>query len=250
MSIKLEDLKQKWPHGDKFLKQMREKLGPKIIVAFSTGKDAVAMSIELMRHFEEVIPFSCYYVPGLRIMEDAIEYYEENLFKRKIIRAPHPVFIEWLSAFRYQTPESAKEIARSGLPQSLSFEAIVRDLAEEHGLEDQKGMYAVGARSGEFFTRAVMCSKSGGIQAARRQWWPVWHMTKADVLNTIKGSNLAISREYELFATSFCGLDYGFMSQFAKHEPEDFETIKRWFPLIELELHRFDRQSKQGATSR
>lgn len=241
MSIKIVDLKKRWPHGDAFLSEMRERLGPRIVVAFSTGKDAVAMAIELMRHFEDVIPFSCYYIPGLRIMEDAIDYYEDRLFKREIIRAPHPVFIEWLSSFRYQTPDTAREIAASGLPDRLTFQEIVSDIAEANGLPGDV-LYAVGARAGEFFTRAVMCSKTGGVQAARRQWWPIWHMTRADVLATIRRSGLAISREYDLFHTSFCGIDYAFMSQLKKHEPEDWETVKRWFPLIELELLRFDRQ--------
>ncbi len=245
MSIKVEDSKKRFPWGDKFLEQMRERLGPKIIVAFSSGKDAVAMAVELNRHFEELIPFCCYYVPGLRIMDEALSYYEDKLFKRPIIRAPHPVFIEWMAGFRYQTPEGARQIARMGLPETLSFRDIVNDLAEEHGI-DRGVPYALGARAGEFFTRAVMCSKSGGLQSGKGQWWPIWQMNRAEVLATIEGAGLALSREYDLFHSSFCGLDFGFMSQIAKHEPEDWATIKLWFPLIEAELLRFERHRHEA----
>lgn len=241
MSIKTEDLKKRWPWGDAFLRQMRERIGPRAIVAFSSGKDAVAMSVVMKPYFDELIPFCCYYVPGLKIMDEALAYYEERLFKRPIIRAPHPVLIEWLTQFRYQTPESARLIARANLPAQYTFIDLVNDIIETEGLEPGS-LYAVGARSGEFFTRAVMCSKTGGLQAQRRQWWPVWHMTRNEILDTIEASGLAISREYELFHTSFCGLDYGFMSQLRNNEPDDWETVKHWFPLIEAELWRFERQ--------
>lgn len=246
MGITVAESKRKFAWGEPFIKQMRERLGPKAILAFSSGKDAVAMAIAMKPHFDEIIPFCCYYVPGLKIMDEALAYYEDKLFGREIIRAPHPVFIEWLSGFRYQTPEGAKQIARSGLPASLSFRDIVRDVAEQNGI-DEKAPYAIGARAGEFFTRGVMCAKSGGIQASKGQWWPIWHMTRAEVLETIEDAGLALSREYDLFHSSFCGLDYGFMSQIKKHEPEDWETVKRWFPLIDAEIWRFDRQ--QGATA-
>lgn len=242
MSIKVADSKAKFAHGEPFLKQMRERLGTKAILAFSSGKDAVAAAIVMKRHFEEVIPFCCYYVPGLKIMDEALAYYEDKLFKRSIIRAPHPVFIEWLSDFRYQTPQSAKDIARAGLPSSLSFADIVRDIAQEHGI-DAKAPYAIGARAGEFFTRAVMCSKSGGLQPGKRQWWPIWELTRNEVLQTIEGAGLALSREYDLFHSSFCGLDYAFVSQIKRHAPEDWVTLQHWFPLIEAELLRFERGS-------
>ena len=245
MSIKTEDLKKRWPWGDKFLRQMRERIGPRAIVAFSSGKDAVAMSVTMKPYFDELIPFCCYYVPGLRIMDEALAYYEERLFERPIIRAPHPVLMQWLTEYRYQSPESARLIARAQLPQNYSFLNIVNSIIEDEGLESGS-LYAMGARSGEFFTRAVMCSKSGGIQAQRRQWWPVWQMNRNEILDTIEGAGLAISREYELFHTSFCGLDFGFMDQLAKHEPDDYAQVKRWFPLIDAERIRFLRNSSRA----
>ena len=240
MGIKIVDSKARWPWGDAFLAQQREKLGPKAILAFSSGKDAVAMAIVMKRHFEDLIPFCCYYVPGLKIMDEALDYYEDKLFKRPIIRAPHPVLLEWLRQYRYQTPETAKLISRAELPDQWSFLNIVDDIAEREGLPERTP-YALGARAGEFFTRLVMCSKTGGLQLQRRQWWPIWEMNRAEALKTIEDEGLALSREYELFHSSFCGLDYGFMSQLKAHEPDDWKTVKQWFPLIDAELLRFER---------
>lgn len=242
MSLKLVDLKKQWPWGDEFLRSMRKRLGPKAIVAFSSGKDAVAMAIAMKPYFEELIPFCCYYVPGLKIMDEALAYYEDKIFDGKpIIRAPHPVFIDWISSLRYQTPESARELLKYDWPSNVTMETYARDLAEKHGLPED-ALYSTGARAGEFFTRSVMVQRTGGVQASRRQWWPIWHMNRAEVLDTIEKAGVALSREYDLFHSSFCGLDYGFMSQLKKHEPEDWETIKRWFPLIDAELWRFERQ--------
>lgn len=243
MSIKVVDSKEKFAWGEPFWRQMRERLGPRAVVAFSSGKDAVAMSIILKRHFEELIPFCCYYVPGLKIMDEALAYYEDYLFERPIIRAPHPALIDWLGSFRFQTPEGAHEIARAGLPPSLTLNTIARDIARTEGL-DPKQPYALGRRAGEMFSALNMAAKSGGLQIAngRNQWWPIWHMTREEGLEVIKRSGLKLSREYDLFHSSFCGIDYAFLSQLKRYEPEDWATVKRWFPLIEVELMRFDRQ--------
>ena len=247
-----EALKKRWPHGPAFIEQMREKIGPKCIVAFSSGKDAVAMSVAMKPHFEELIPFCCYYVPGLKIMDEALDYYETELFGGPIIRMPHPVLISWLAQLRYQTPESAKRVVAANLPSSITFPGIVAEIEKTHGIEP-KTLYAVGARSGEFFSRAIQVKNHGGVWAASQQWWPVWEKTRQEVLDTISGAGLKLSREYDLFQTSFCGLDYGFMERIKRFEPEDWDAITRTFPLIDAELQRFDRQSdseKRASASR
>lgn len=240
MSMSIEALRQKWPHGEQFCKEIRAKVGPRLLLAFSSGKDALASAIVLRPRFEELIPFYCYYVPGLTIIEEALDFYERRLFKRPIIRAPHPIFITWLADFRFQTPTSAREIAALNLPRAWSYPDTVADICKAEGLP-KGSVYATGARAGEFFTRLVMCQKSGGWQRNRQQVWPIWDMTRDQTLNLIDRSGIPLSREYDFFHSSFCGLDYAFISQIKEHVPEDWETIQRWFPLIELEIWRYER---------
>ena len=241
------ELKTRWPHGPKFLEEMRERIGPKCVVAFSTGKDAVAMTIALKPYFEELIPFIGIYVPGLRIMDEAIDYYETEVFGRKIIRFPHPAFISWMAELRFQTPESAKRVVSANLPKTLTFEGIVAQIQRASGIEPG-AMYAVGSRCGEFLYRTQQVAKSGGMQPQMKQWWPIWDKSRQDVLDTIEGAGLRLSREYDMFHMSFCGIDYGIVSQFRKHEPDDYDTLVSWFPLIGAETLRYERHMREAKT--
>ncbi len=245
MGNSIAELKARYKHGDEFLAEMRERIGPRLIVAFSSGKDAVCMALRLKRHFEELIPFCCYYVPGLRIMDEALAYYEDKLFGGPIIRAPHPALIAWLNENRYQTPEDVQDVAKSALPAHISFLEIVEMIAEKHGL-DPKPIYAVGSRAGEFFGRAVTVDKNrGGVWWSHRQFWPIWEMTKTEVLDEIKRAGLRLSREYDVWQTSFCGIDYAFMRELKAKEPDDWQRVLEWFPLIEAEIGRFERWDRE-----
>jgi hypothetical protein len=42
--------------------------------------------------------------------------------------------------------------------------------------------------------------------------------------------------DYELFGRSFDGIDYRFAKPLRERLPEDYERIKFWFPLIDVEI--------------
>ena len=210
-------------------------------MGFSSGKDAVAMMLRVKPFFDEVVPYCAYYVPGLRIMDEALAYYEHELFGRKIIRAPHPWFVGALKRFMYQDPEGATQIARYQFPEPYTHQTIVDWIIEAEGLPEGQ-MLATGSRAGEFMYRGAAAAKSGGIQKPINQWWPIWEMNRADVLKIIADAGLKLSREYDLFNASIAGLDYSMVKPLQMREPEDWQTVKDWFPLIGAELWRFDRR--------
>jgi len=43
-----------------------------ILLAFSCGKDAIATWLECRKHFERIVPFYMYLVPGLSFVEDSL----------------------------------------------------------------------------------------------------------------------------------------------------------------------------------
>ena len=47
--------------------------------------------------------------------------------------------------------------------------------------------------------------------------------------------------DYEMFGKSFDGLDYRFLKPIKERFPEDYAKIKEFFPLIDLEILRYDK---------
>ena len=59
----------------------------------------------------------------------------------------------------------------------------------------------------------------------------------------IRAAGLKLSPEYRLFGRSFDGLDYRFLRPIRDHYPADYDRIREFFPLVEAELHRYERRA-------
>lgn len=69
--------------GIKTIQKVRE-MQDKTLLAFSTGKDAIAAWLAIREHFDEVIPYYLYLIPDLEFVEESLAYYEK-FFGTKII---------------------------------------------------------------------------------------------------------------------------------------------------------------------
>lgn len=76
----------------------------KTLLAFSTGKDAIAAWLAIRDSFDEVIPYYLYLIPDLEFVNESIDYYE-RFFNTKIIKLPHPSLYRLLNNFIFQPPE-------------------------------------------------------------------------------------------------------------------------------------------------
>ena len=85
------------------------------LLAFSTGKDAIAAWLAIREHFDRVHPYYLYLVPGLEFVEESLAYYE-RFFGVKIARLPHPSVHRWLNNFTFQPPERCAVIEQARLP--------------------------------------------------------------------------------------------------------------------------------------
>ena len=94
---------------------VREKLaadGRPVLLAFSCGKDSLAAWLAMRDMGIEVIPAYLYYVPGLRFVDEELDYFEQK-FQTRIKRYPHPSLYRWLNNAVFQAPERS-ELHRGG----------------------------------------------------------------------------------------------------------------------------------------
>lgn len=208
------------------------------LLAFSTGKDAVAAWLAIREHFDRVHPYYLYLVPGLEFVEQSLDYYE-RFFGAKIARLPHPSVHRWLNNFTFQPPERCAVIEQAGLP-DFDYQDIRQVMIEDHGL--QPGMLvADGVRAADSPMRRIAIKTHGAISINQGRYHPIWDWRKADLIAAFRTHGVKLPEDYKLFGRSFDGLDLRFLLPLKKHRPADYRRVLDWFPLAELEVFRWER---------
>lgn len=217
-------------------------IGPTTILSFSTGKDSIGAWLAIRDHFDSVVPYYLYLVPGLSFVEESLDYFE-GLMGRPIIRLPHPSFYRWLNNFTFQPPHNAATIAAARLP-DFEYLDIHRIVCEAEGL-DPGTMIASGVRAADSPMRRLQFSTHGAISAAQKQYYPVWDWSKDRLLAEIEGAGIKLPADYELFGRTFDGLDLRFLYPLKHKRPRDYARILEWFPLAEAEIWRYEKASRK-----
>lgn len=223
--------------SEEIIRQVREEYGPRVLLAFSRGKDAIASYLAIRDHFEEVIPYHLHLVPGLEFVDESLAHYEK-LIGRKIYDLPHPSFYRLLRAFQFQTPAHAAVIDAAKLPE-FDYPDVIRMIAAQEGVENP--IAASGVRAADSPMRRVSFMKHGAISRARLHFYPVWDWNKERLLSAIEQSEFRLPVDYEIFGRSFDGLDLRFLAPLKKQRPRDYAKVLEWFPLVDLELWRFEK---------
>ncbi len=52
----------------------------------------------------------------------------------------------------------------------------------------------------------------------------------------IERHGIKLPVDYEMFGRSFDGIDWRFVEPLRKHLPEDYERLRFWFPLVEMDF--------------
>ena len=225
--------------SEEIIREVREEFGPRTLLSFSRGKDAVGAYLAIRDHFEEVIPYHLFLVPGLSFVEESLAYYE-RVFGVKIYNLPHPSLYGQLNSFLFQSPGSAAVIEAASLP-DFDYTDIVRMVAKEAGVD--RPMVASGVRAADSPMRRVALMKHGAISRTRMQYYPIWDWNKDRLISEIERSGIGLPIDYELFGRSFDGLDLRFILPLKKKRPDDYRKVLEYFPLAEAEIFRFERFS-------
>lgn len=208
-----------------------------ILIAFSRGKDSLAAWLSVRDHFKRVIPFHMYGVPGLKFVDEYLDYCEE-FFGTHIMRVPHPSLYRQLNAAMWQPQERLAVLEAAGLP-NFDYDTLTDLIKSELGLDH--GLYtASGVRAADSPLRRSAMTQYGPINVKRRYFYPVWDMYKDELVKLLTESGIRLPIDYEWFGRSFDGIDYRFIHKIRDNAPEDFQTILAWFPLCELEIMRYE----------
>lgn len=222
--------------GVETIKRVRESQVDTLL-AFSTGKDSIVTWLSIRDHFDKVIPFYLYSIPGLDFIDESLDYYE-RFFETKITRLPHPRLHRMLNEFTFQTPERCLVIEQSGLP-SHSYEDIHDVMRRDFKLPDNT-MTADGVRAADSPMRRIAINTHGPISFNLKRYHPIWDKLKDEMLAIFEKSGVKLPEDYKLFGRSFDGFDLRFMLPLKKHRPADYQKVLEWFPLVELEIFRWE----------
>lgn len=207
------------------------------LLAFSTGKDAIAAWLAIRDSFEAVHPYYLYLVPGLEFVEESLAYYEQY-FGEKIIRLPHPSLHRWLNNYTFQPPERCLVIEQAALP-NHDYSHIRQAVCKMRSLKDDC-LVADGVRAADSPMRRVAIKTHGPITWGQHKYHPVWDWKKADLIECFKKHNVKLPIDYRLFGRTFDGLDLRFLLPLKKHRPADYRKVLDWFPLADLEVFRWE----------
>jgi hypothetical protein len=228
-----------WPTGERLYAQVREICGPRIILGFSRGKDAIAAALPLMRYFDEVIPVYYDPLPGLEFVAENIDYFERKLFGRKIHVVPHPNFFRMLKNFVFQDYEGFYIIDQIPF-QRWTHEDVRRHVIKLEGLPENT-YSATGVRTADSVTRLTALKRNGPITASKHTFHAIWDWKKAQLLDEITRSGVKLPVDYALWGRTLDGIDARFMIPLKRHMPGDYRRACGWFPFIEADIIRYER---------
>lgn len=218
--------------------QVVRKRQNKSLLAFSTGKDAIASWLAIREHFEEVVPYYLYLVPDLEFVEESLSYYE-RFFGVKITRLPHPSLHRWLNELIFQPPQNCLCIEQAMLP-NFDYIHVQQAMVKIHSLPSDT-LVADGVRAADSPMRRVAISTHGPISYNQLKYHPIWDWKKKDLIACFNKHKVKLPIDYKIFGRSFDGLDLRFLMPLKKHLPNDYKKILEWFPLAELEVFRYER---------
>lgn len=226
--------------SEELVRKVREEGGTQTILSFSRGKDSIGAYLSIRDHFEEIVPYHLYLVPGLSFVEESLDYFERRVFQRKIINLPHPSFFRWMNNYTFMPPGHAAVVLAAQLP-NFTYLDVFEWVCAKEGLDPKRALVASGVRAADSPMRRIAFSTHGCISQSQHQYYPVWDWNKERLLSAIGSSGIRLPEDYNLFGRSFDGIDYRFLKPLKDRRLEDYRKVLEWFPLAEIEVWRYER---------
>lgn len=224
--------------GRELLDLARQERGDTVLLSFS-GKDSLACWLYLLENDFKVIPYHLDQIPGLSWVNQNIAYYEQY-FGQHIIRLPHPHFWQYLNEFHYQPPDRVAKIRTLDFP-DYDFYQIEDLICQVRDIPKPWPFAAIGMRSADSLARMRMIQQMGALSTGQRRFfYPIWDWKLDDLAAYLNRFDVKLPIDYHYWGNTTTTWIYRYMKPLRDNFPEDWERIKQWFPLIELELFRYE----------
>lgn len=204
-----------------------------IIVAYSSGKDSLAVLDLCVKHFERVVPYFMYIVKGLEFQEVHLKYVE-RLYSLEIIRVP-----DWRLCQVIRSGVARHQTRLSQSVPSVSWKDV------EHYIRQKSGIHWIASGETAFESmqrRGMIMSSDRGIDIPRGHIYPVGFWRRSRIESYLTQAGLTLPCEYRVMSKgrSFGGVLPDQIYDIRKNYPRDFEKIKELFPLVESQAIRFE----------
>lgn len=201
------------------------KITREVIVSFSTGKESCVVMDLCARFFDRIVPFFMYQCPGMSFQEKSLNWYEKK-YGVEIIRIP---------SF------NMSPMMRYGVFRSPDFDVPIISVTDIYDyIRGKTGVYWVcgGERIADSTIRRAMIKSTGSIAVKSGKFYPVAYWKKRDILDYMRVKKLYLGEDSRVFGTSYHGWTAETLSTLKERWPDDFEKIKRLYPLVEAVVKR------------
>lgn len=187
--------------------------GEPVIVFFSTGKDSIAMTDLMVRHYSgQIIPVFMYFVPGLSIKQRIIEYYEKR-WGLTVKQMPH---------FTSLSLKSGKRHKMGDIERSLRAELNVSWIAQGYKKTDSLAR------------RGMLANLPYGIDERNRKLYPIAGWNDKQVMAYLKLNRLPLPVEYgHGLKRDFCVPDTRLLLYLKNNFPGDYQKVIAEFPQLD-----------------
>ena len=97
---------------------------------------------------------------------------------------------------------------------------------------------AVGLRVSDSPMRRMNVKAHGAIIHNKQSFYPVYDWLKGRLLKEFDDAGVKLSSDYQLWNNSFDGISNKYISVIKDVYPKDYEKIKEFFPLVDLDIFR------------
>lgn len=198
------------------------------LVAFSGGKDSLAVMDLCVRAFRQVVGFYMYIVPGLRHIEEELEAARAR-WGIEIVYYPHWVMFKALRAGVFVPNSSAYD----DLPE-VKLADIYAMVRQDLGIE----LIAHGGKDADGLWRRRMFSNTKDSKKYQDVFYPIKGWSKWDVLAYLNSQKIPIPEVSKKEVKS--GMDLSTKTLLWLHDthPDDFDRVEKVFRYVRAVVKR------------
>jgi len=209
-----------------------------VSIGFSTGKDSLAGYDIMVKNGIDVIPVYFYIVPGIKFIEENIKMYEDY-YNMHIIRLPHLMMDDYINYTLFQPLHRVKEFSNYYNITRKSFTERLQWFFNEENIDCKYDANCM--KMSDSINRRLLLRSTPDIDHKKKIIYIGKYLTNKDCWQYIKENNIPLTRDYEIFGRSADDLmNYQYLSGIKCYYPDDYELIKEYFPLVEVELLRYE----------